>query len=141
MALATQGNTPSRGVQNHSGGAFDESVKQDIVDGDSLQGPITLLTGVADAINPHVAGNYIIKTAAADLMTLAAPTPGVDDGLSIAIFSDTLFAHTLTATALLANGTALKTTATFAAFRGAGIMLRAFNGVWQVISVSNVPLT
>jgi len=131
----------ARGLLMRSGGSFTQDSMQDVIDGDAFEGPITLLTGTADVINPHVSGNYIVKTGSADAMTLAAPTVGADDGLSISVFSDTLFAHTITATSLFANGTALKTTATFAAFRGAGISLRAFNGVWQVIGVSNVPLT
>jgi len=118
-------------------GAFDGSAQQDIYDTNPYSAPITLLNGTADAINPHVSGNYIIKTGSANAMTLTAPTVGVDDNLTIAIFSDTLFAHTLTATSLLAGGTALKTTATFPAFRGAGMVLRAFNGVWQVLSSGN----
>jgi len=122
-------------------GAVDGSLLQQVYDGDALQGPITLLTGTADAINPHVSGNYIVKTGSADAMTLGAPTPGTDDNLSIAIYSDTLFAHTITATSLFANGTALKTTCTFGAFRGAGIVLRAFNGVWQVMAQTTAPLT
>lgn len=130
----------ARQVGLHSG-AFAQDAQQDIIDGDALQGPITLLTGSADAINPHVSGNYIVKTAGVDAMTLAAPTAGVDDNLSIAIFSDTTNAHTVTATALFANGTALKTTCTFGAFKGAGIVLRAFNGVWQVVSQTTAPLT
>jgi hypothetical protein len=124
-----------------SQGAVTGDVIQQIVDGDSLQGSITLLTGTADAINPHVSGNYMVKTGSADAMTLAAPTAGTDDNLSISVFSDTLFAHTITATSLFANGTALKTTCTFGAFKGAGIILRAFNGVWQVISQTTAPLT
>lgn len=135
------GTTPARGVQNHSGGSYDRSAQQDIADGDAFQGGITLLTGAADAINPHVSGNYMVKTAGVDAMTLAAPTPGADDNLSIGIYSDTLFAHTVTATTLFANGTALKSVATFGAFKGAGILLRAFNGVWQVVSQTTAPLT
>src|SRR5712664_670982 len=100
-----QGNGPSRGIQNHGGGAYDGSVQQDLMDGDSLQGGITFLTGTADAINPHFAGNYVVDTGAADLMTLAAPTSEVDDGLSINVWSDSNFAHTITATSLFANGT------------------------------------
>lgn len=95
--------------------------------------PGTFLTGTADAISPSVPGFYVIKTAAADLMTLAAP-PASAEGNIIQIWSDTLFAHTLTATTLLANGTALKTTATWPAFRGAGLILRACNGVYHVLS-------
>jgi len=128
-----------RGLTNQ-GAVFGDTIQQ-IYDGDSMQAVPTLLTGTADVINPHVSGNYIVKTGSADAMTLAAPTAGLDDNLSISIWSDTLFAHTITATSLLANGTALKTTATFAAFRGAGIGLRAFNGVWQVIANTAVTLT
>jgi hypothetical protein len=132
-----------RGIgARNAGGAYDAGGAQpDIIDGDSLQGPIIVLTGTTDAINPHVSGNYIIKTGSADAITLGAPTAGVDDNLSINIWSDTAQAHTVTATSLFANGTALKTTATFAAFRGAGMTLRAYNGVWQVLAASNVPLT
>jgi len=111
------------------------------MDGDSLQGGITFLTGTADAINPHFAGNYVVDTGAADLMTLAAPTSEVDDGLSINVWSDSNFAHTITATSLFANGTALKTTATFAAFRGAGLGLRAMDGVWHVIAQTGITFT
>ena len=122
------------------GAVYGDTIQQ-IQDGDALQGLPTLLTGSADVINAHLSGNYIVKTAGVDAMTLAAPTAGVDDNLSIAIYSDTTNAHTLTATSLLANGTALKTTATFAAFRGAGIILRAFNGVWQQVGNTAVTLT
>jgi len=122
-------------------GAVSGDFIQQNVDCDAFSAAPTLLTGSADAINPHVSGNYIIKTAGVDAMTLTAPTVGLDDNLNIQIWSDTTNAHTLTATSLLANGTALKTTATFAAFRGAGIGLRAFNGVWQVIANTAVTLT
>lgn len=98
-----------------------------------LNWPATFLSGTADAISPSVPGFYVIKTGAADLMTLAAP-PASAEGNIIQIWSDTLFAHTLTATTLLANGTALKTTATWPAFRGAGLILRACNGVYHVLS-------
>jgi hypothetical protein len=138
MPLATPGNSPSRGIQNHSGGAYDESAKQDIVDGDSFEGPITLLTGVAanpDAINPHIAGNYVIDSGAVDPITLGLPTAEVDDGLTISIYSDTAFAHTVTLpSALFKPGTAPHSLATFAAFAGAGLSLRAIDGAWHVVS-------
>jgi hypothetical protein len=124
-----------------SQGAVTGDLIQQGADCDAFNALPTLLTGSADAINPHVSGNYIIKTAGVNAMTLAAPTVGLDDNLSIQIWSDTTNAHTLTATTLLANGTALKTTATFAAFRGAGIGLRAYNGVWQTVSNTAVTLT
>src|SRR6266699_4051766 len=113
----------ARSVGPHQG-AFATQAIQDVIDTDALQGPITQLTGSADAINPHVSGNYIVMTAGVDAMTLAAPTSGVDDGLTIAIYSGSANAHTITETSLFANGTAAKTTCTFGAFAGAGILLR-----------------
>lgn len=95
--------------------------------------PAIFLAGTADAIPAGVAGFYVIKSGSANAMTLAAPT-AAQEGNVIQIWSDTLFAHTLTATSLLANGTALKTTATFPAFRGAGLTLRACNLVYHVMS-------
>lgn len=131
-----------RGLQaRNAGGAYSQDAIQDIIDGDSLQGGLIFLTGTTDVINPHIAGNYVIDTGSADAITLGAPTAEVDDNLSLNIWSDTLFAHTVTATALFANGTALKTTATFAAFRGAGMTLRAMDGVWHVVASSGVTFT
>lgn len=98
--------------------------------------PATFLAGTADAIPAGVAGFYVVKTGSADLMTLAAPT-AAQEGNIIQIWSDTAFAHTLTATSLLAGGTALKTTATFPAFRGAGMVLRVCNLVYHVLSSGN----
>lgn len=95
--------------------------------------PAIFLAGVTDAVPAGVAGFYVIKSGAINAMTLAAPT-AAQEGNIIEIWSDTLFAHTLTATTLLANGTALKTTATFPAFRGAGLKLRVCNLVYHVMS-------
>lgn len=103
-----------------------------IVTGKTNQ-PGVNLTGTTDAIDATQPGFYVIKTAAVDAMTLAAPAVAAEGNI-IEIVSDTLFAHTLTATSLLANGTALKTTATFPAFRGAYLKLRACNLVWEVLS-------
>ena len=97
------------------------------------------LGGSADAI-PVAPGVYIVKTAGVDAMTLAAPTLA-QDGIVISVHSDTTNAHTITATSLLANGTALKTTATFAAFRGAGLILKASNLVWHVVSSTAITFT
>jgi hypothetical protein len=95
--------------------------------------PAIFLAGTADAIPAGVAGTYVVKSGSANAMTLAAPT-AAQEGNVIEIWSDTLFAHTLTATSLLANGTALKTTATWPAFRGAGLRLCARNLVYHVQS-------
>jgi hypothetical protein len=102
----------------------------------ALNKPAIFLSGTTDAIPAGVAGVYVVKTGQADLMTLAAPT-AAQEGNVIEIWSDTNFAHTLTATSLLAGGTALKTTATFPAFRGAGIVLCVRNLVYHVLSSGN----
>ena len=157
MPFANPGNVPSRGVHNHAGGSYEQASLQDQLDGDSFQGPITQIFGVAaapDALNPHIAGNYVIGSGAVDPITLGLPFPGGpstlqssgaiggDDGLCINIWSDTAFAHTVTLpSAKFARGTAaLATVATFTAQRGAGITLRAWNGTWQVVAVSGVAL-
>lgn len=99
----------------------------------ALNLPPVFLGGSADAIPSTVSGSYIVKTAGVNAMTLAAPTLA-NDGIVISVFSDTTNAHTITATSLFANGTALKTTATFPAQRGAGVILKASNLVWHVLS-------
>lgn len=127
-----------RGIGARSaGGSYDGGAQQDIQDGDAFQGPLIVLTGSTDIINPHASGNYLIDTAGVDAMTLAAPTSEVDDNLSIVIASDTANAHTLTCpSALFKSGAAAKTVYTFQAFGGAFIALRAIDGFWHVIAVS-----
>ena len=130
-----------RGVgARNVGGCYTQDGQQDILDGDSLQGQLIFLTGTTDVINPHVSGNYIVDAGAADAITLAAPTDGIDDNLSINIWSDTNFAHTITCpSALFTPGaTTVKTIATFAAFRGAGVTLRAIDGFWQVLGQAGI---
>src|SRR5476651_1630405 len=123
----------ARGLGPHVG-AFDQSALQDILDCDPSQGPQTSLTGSADVINPHKAALYLLSTAGVDAMTLAAPTAGADDGLGLLFINDTTNAHTLTCpSALFAGGAALATVATFKAFRGSTLQLRAWNGIWQVL--------
>jgi len=127
--------TGPRGVGARSvGGAYSADAQQDLIDTDPLQaGPIEL-SGTTDVINPQVGGNYIVKTGQINAMTLAAPRVGIDDGVTIGVFSDTLFAHTITCpAAIIAAGVAVKTVITFPAFKGGGVLLRAYNGVWQII--------
>jgi hypothetical protein len=137
------GNSFSRGMQNHGGGSFDGSAQQDIMDGDAFQGGITALSGTADVINPHIAGNYVIDSGSADAITIGLPTAEVDDGLSIAIYSDSAFAHTVTlpSAQFKVGYVAPKTVATFTAFAGAGLTLRAMDGGWEVVATSPSNLT
>jgi len=132
----------ARGLQNHGGGAYDASAQQDMIDGDGFQGPITVLSGSADVINPHVAGNYVVNTAGVDGIVLGAPTAGVDDNLSIAIWSNTANAHTVTSTGNLLTGTSGKTgVLTFAGVAGSGVSLRAYGGKWMVIGAQTITYT
>jgi hypothetical protein len=56
------------------------------------------------------------------------------------IWSNTAFAHTVTlpSAAYSHGATGQATIAAFAAFRGAGMTLRAYNGTWQVIASSGI---
>lgn len=95
--------------------------------------PITLLSANG-ALDNHNSNTYVVTKASIAALTLAAPTAGADDGKEITVTSSTAFAHTLTATGLLATGSASVNAATFAAFAGAGLRLIAYNGKWNVLS-------
>lgn len=92
------------------------------------------LLAASGAVPVRPPADYVITKAGVAALTLAAPTAGTDDGVTISIISSTLFAHTLTATGLLSTGTASVNVATFAAFAGAGLTLKAYNGLWLVTS-------
>lgn len=96
------------------------------------------LSGASDVISPHSGHAYIVTRAGVDAMTLAAPTSGTDDGLTIVISSNTANAHTLTATGLLQTGTASVNVATFAAQKGAGLTLQAYQGKWNVLAAVGI---
>jgi hypothetical protein len=97
----------------------------------------TFLQGTADALT-GVSGYYLVKTGSADAITLTTPT-AAQEGNWIEVWSDTAFAHTITAaSACIAAGQALKTIITFPAFRGAGCALVARNLTWQLVNNSGV---
>ena len=104
---------------------------------------ITVLSGTADAVNPYNpnGNNYVVNTGSADAMTLAAPVSGSDDGLTVAIFSNTAQAHTLTSTGNIQSGAAGTGVLTFAAHAGAGVLLRAYQGKWQIIGATGITVT
>lgn len=104
----------------------------------SLQSSTPSTLSVNGAIPAHTGHTYVITKAGVLADTLAAPTAGTDDGIEITITSDTANAHTLTATGLLDTGTASVNLATFAAFKGAGLTLMAFNGRWKVLSAVGI---
>ncbi len=96
---------------------------------------------VAQAANGAITNNtsaaiVITKTGSLAALTLAAPTVG---GIYLDITSDTAFAHTITATALIQNGVTggAKTTITFAAFPGSSISLVSTPSLkWNVLSTN-----
>ena len=127
----------ARGIQHYGAFSADTAAK-DVIDTDALQAIPTILVGSADAIPQSTGGNFVINSAVVDAITLPLPIAGQDDNLSLAIYSATAHAHTVTLpSAQFANGAALATAATFKAYAGSGLLLRAWNGTWQVLS-SNV---
>jgi len=87
-------------------------------------------------------GYYVItKSSAACLLTIAAPAATTQDGMAIYITSRTAKAHVLTATGLLNTGSVKTDVATFAAFAGAGVVLIADQGLWNVRSATGITFT
>ena len=95
--------------------------------------PATLLFGVSDVIDPSTAAFYLIKTAAVDNVTIAAPTA---TGTIISVFSDTPYPHTVSSTITLPNGLQYLQKITFPGIQGAGVILQAAKGVWTIASGS-----
>jgi hypothetical protein len=134
----------SRGLFNHAGGSFDQAEILDIVQTDPFQSKyITVLSGTTDAINPYNANgnNYVINTGSADATTLVAPVSGADDGLVISLVSNTAYAHTLTSTGNLQTGASGTGVLTMAAYAGCTILLRAYQGKWQLIGSVGITVT
>jgi len=114
----------------------------DIIEVQSLNVPVNnpITLAPANAAIALVSGTVVItKTGSLAAMTLAAPT-AAQDGLTITVTSATAFAHTITATSLIEDGVTggAKTTATFAAFAGATIILMAYNLKWHTVSLKAV---
>jgi hypothetical protein len=117
-------------IDNPDEGSLGEALDA-LVDAINAQDTSTFtLVSANGAISPHVSGGYVITKGSIAALTLAAPTAGTDDGVRIEITSNTAFAHTVTATGLFLTGTASVNLATFAAFAGARLSLRAYNGKW-----------
>ena len=101
--------------------------------------PIVLLSGGADAINPHTAATYMVTSAGVNAMTIAAPTVTTDDGKIIKVTTNTNAAHTITFTGgTLRPGTAAVTTVNFASSRGSSIEFMAWQGNFYVMAQNNI---
>jgi len=106
-------------VGNVTGNASGVALTQQVLSGD---GAITLLSGCVT-----------ITKASAAAITLAAPTAGTDDGKVIFVFSETAFAHVITATTGF-NRKGSSGTATASAAANNQLILVARNGQWNVQS-------
>ena len=147
--------TGPRGIGARSqGGTYSQDAQQDIMDCDAFQAPITELFGTTDALtppaqlgSPAITGtlNYVIKTGQADAITAVAPRAGLDDGMTMAIYSDTAYAHTVTFSSNCiadgSNGGPHHVITFTTGYRGQGVTLRAFNGTWQLISNTGCAIT
>lgn len=116
----------SYGVVNPTTGAVVSSALQTVI----------AATPTALAV---ASGDNVITLGSAAALTLAAPT-AAQNGTFMRVISTTGFAHVLTATGLLFDGTSNtgKNTATFAAFNGASILLRAQGATWTVLAKNGV---
>lgn len=100
----------------------------------------------ADGAITAKGGSVFITKGSAAALTLAAPTAGEpnrggDDGKLLEIVSTTAFAHTVTQTSPgFNNNGASSDVGTFAAAKGNGLTLRAYNGAWYVIGNIGVTL-
>lgn len=85
---------------------------------------------------------FAITKATAAAITLVAPSKA-QDGLTLVFTSLTAAAHVITATTLLGDAVSGSphTTATFAAFIGATLTLKAENGIYNVVSSTGVTIT
>ena len=92
--------------------------------------PVTVYT--ADGAITISAGVHVISKTSAAAMTLAAPT-AAQNGMTLVITNGTDFAHVITATGLLEDGTeGAHNIATHGAFIGASTTLVAYNLLWHV---------
>lgn len=105
--------------------------------------PDVVTYSVSGAITvPKRNTTVILDKAGVAVMTLAAPAKD-QDGLELWVTSVTANAHTITATSLLADGASGSphTTATFAAYKGAGVLLVAEQGLWSVKANNGVTIS
>lgn len=99
-------------------------------------------TAAASGALPLQAGTVMVTKAGVAALTLAAPA-AANVGQRITVISTTANAHTITATGLIEDGVTggSKTTATFAAFGGASIVLEAYGSKWYVVAKNAVTIT
>jgi hypothetical protein len=95
----------------------------------TADGAITIKDGVVTSTKAGVCA-----------MTLAAPTPGDDDGKILKIYSATAQAHTVTAAGGFNAGGTASDVATFGGAIGDGLTVVAWLGAWYVLASTNVTI-
>lgn len=91
-----------------------------------------------------VRNTVYLLTKATALASTTFAAPGKDqDGLQVTFTSQTAAAHVITATSLWGDAVSGSphTTATFAAFIGASLTVKADNGLWNVVASVGVTIT
>lgn len=116
------------------GGAFGIDAMNGLLVGDF--GKVT----ASGKLDPHFTGRLKITKATAAALTLAAPSQQ-DDGQYLLIISSTAAAHTVTATGLFVDGAGHTDVATFAAQKGASILLMALDKIWYVLRIQGVTMS
>lgn len=97
----------------------------------------------ADGAITAKSGTVLITKTTALAGTLAAPTPGVDDGKILAIIDDSNHAHVVTVASGFNNSPSTANTATYGgtAVGGGSMVLEAYNGTWLTRSLTGVTLS
>lgn len=104
---------------------------------------LAVATVGANAITiPAFSQTIDITAAGVSAMTLANPTATVHDGVRLTFLSTTANAHTLSnaAGAGFNGGGAATDVGTFGGAKGDNIIVEAYQGVWYVVSKTNVTL-
>lgn len=95
---------------------------------------------VAGDVAISIKDGVVMATGTARAMTLAAPTPGDDDGKILKVVAGSAAAHTVTAAGGFNGGGTGSDVGTFGGAIADQITVVAWKGVWYVISNTNVTL-
>jgi hypothetical protein len=101
----------------------------------AMQAQMGVLTVYAtDGAIPVASGRAVLTKGSAAAMTLAAPAT-TDNGKIITITAGSDFAHVITSTGNILDGTTgANNTVTLAAFKGSSVTLLAYGQKWLVLS-------
>lgn len=141
-------------LQNHDADFLDVTATQFTgpLDGDTtgdhtgnvdggIKQPVVEVTADGAIAVPLVDTKYVITKAGVAAMTIANPTAGIQDGITLTFISATASAHTLTrATTGFNDAGASGDVATWGGAKGDGLQLTAWDGKWYVNYLRNVTL-